>query len=1012
MPPRTKLVANKKKRKQPSGAPSSGAKEPAPVTTDEGLRPPTLQKPAVDRKNLKETWLTKPALLVMEDGVVFMVTGIRKPNTGPWEVVAKSVAAEPVTKAFIVDEVDGSFATQGVKQIIAGCVGGAFKGDGHEALVYRVLHTTDGPQVEFGVVVAPGKRPVGDPVQLTLELFIEKYIRRGRAISPSGDEPDAVFNYEPYPRLMDVLRVGGAFVDDNVATMSRAGAAKVMLAMKDDEGNASETLGGALCDLDALALDLESMYSKEQASPAISKLRGVVGTGSVHGLDLHARGKLIRQLVLPVAAAQETSPAQPATKPKSATLPSAPSKPSNAAGKRKQLEAEIEELLSDDGSDSDNSDDDEETAAETKRAKALSMQEQDKNKRVKSTYRIARQQIDEEDLEGAPEILEPMSLMSATPAGMSQIEAARIIFSEASVRAIIAGDPVPDEVSQLDTAKIAKRCDLMYRRLVDKVGTTWRPIDMKPPRNAATLSDWAEHLLDQVARGPSMGAFKRASEAHAITGGSLSGQARGLFENHAMTTTRPAEGLSGAKLASAVTPTVALALFESQSKFEGIYNRVKSKKPTARCEDVMAEIGDDPADLRLNLTKAMRSNGLVDAAGITTNEGRSLPPYGHGMRRTMLCEVENSIREVADADTTGEISMDAEDVATLAAKVAEASDTFNDFETIARKALGQGAAKADTYQALSDAWAWMQPALRATLVATAQPQREFAAIAHMAAVVNAPPGLSRLSAPEIKDWIEKVKREYKAMMRAFRMHDGDAPSWHVALEIRNSNFQYKALRGALGWKADQGSSSRTDSNREGQREKKAGTKGAGKPNATNGKGGAKAAQDAKTRTTHSKSPTNVASDVSAWKERTASLSDSKFKEVRDAAKEKFKGVCNFFLVAKCSRGKECRLSHDRPAEFEAFLAEHGVKLNGEVRNPSLASTRQPARVQRRASSPPSHTHARAHARRRAIRAGSFSSDSAASSAAIAASVSVASRSARQPESSAHRSSRRAQLTPP
>ena len=76
-----------------------------------------------------------------------------------------------------------------------------------------------------------------------------------------------------------------------------------MLAMKDDEGNANETLGGALCDLDALALDLESIYSKEKASPAISKLRGVVNTGSVHGLDLHARGKLIRQLVLPVAAA-------------------------------------------------------------------------------------------------------------------------------------------------------------------------------------------------------------------------------------------------------------------------------------------------------------------------------------------------------------------------------------------------------------------------------------------------------------------------------------------------------------------------------------------------------------------------------------------------------------------------------------------------------------------------------------------------------------------------------------
>ena len=929
MPPAAKPALTNKKKRKKTGDPPVEAEVATPVSeTDEEPRPPIFETPAVQRKKLVGIWISKPALFVMTDDTIFVASSIRKPKDGPWQLVAKSVASEPATKTFTLNDDDVNLTTQGVKQIIAACIGGSFPGDGHSALVTQAVHTPDGAQVEFRVVLRSGEEPVGDPVRISVSDFSEKYIRRGTiAIDP--DEQDAAFNFEPFPRLTEVLRVGGAFEDAEVSTMPRAAAAQVMLAMQNDEGNASKTLGGAACDLEALAADLELAYSKERSSPTISKLRGVVSTGVVLGLALHARGKLIRQLVLTTPAGE--SPGAPAKKAKVGFFPiapAAPSKQSSTGSKRKAAPVSLEEdLESDDGSDSDNSSEDELTNAEIAKAKALSLEGPDLTKakaKTQSKYKIARKSIEETNMDDSDVgFVAPEGLMSATPPGMSLIDAARIIFSEPAIRRVAACEEVPADVSVQDTPKIAKRCSLMYRRLVDAAGVAWRPADGKPPRDASVLMDWAEYLLDQVARGPS----KKPNTNFGQPSGEHSSSSYTPFslDTQQSSTNKPAEGLTGSKQAAAVSPAVALRLYEGTVHYESVRAPIVAKKPNATCGEVMNAIGDEPSHLRADLSRAMCSNGLVDAAGITTNEGRSFPPYAHAMRRQMLREVEGAIADVADADTTGEISIDADDVASLAAKVAEASDTLEDFDKAARKALGHGAAKTDTYQGVADAWAWNAPALRAMLTANAAPQREFAAISHISAVINAPPGLSRLAPTELKDWVEKVKREVKSMTRTFRMHEGPPPSWHTALEIRNSNFQYKALKGALSKPAEQGSSSGADSS---QKKQKGGGKEKAKPAAGGGKG--KGGGGDKPRAAQDKNAASAQVSMSAWKERTASLSDAKFKEIKDAAAKEFADVCTFYLVAKCSRGKECRRSHDRPAGFEDFLSKHGLKINGEV----------------------------------------------------------------------------------
>ena len=69
--------------------------------------------------------------------------------------------------------------------------------------------------------------------------------------------------------------------------------------------------------------------------------------------------------------------------------------------------------------------------------------------------------------------------------------------------------------------------------------------------------------------------------------------------------------------------------------------------------------------------------------------------------------------------------------------------------------------------------------------------------------------------------------------------------------------------------------------------------------------------------------------VALWTERTKTLPDVKFNEIRDAAKAKWPDCCAFALVAKCNR-QSCPKKHERPTNFEQFLKDHGLKLSGEV----------------------------------------------------------------------------------
>ena len=94
------------------------------------------------RKELTKFWLTKKALILKEDGSVFVAESIKKPKDEEWQLVAKATDPDTPRAIFTIDK--ERLRAEGIQQIIPDFMGGTFTGEGHRALVTRVLHRKPG----------------------------------------------------------------------------------------------------------------------------------------------------------------------------------------------------------------------------------------------------------------------------------------------------------------------------------------------------------------------------------------------------------------------------------------------------------------------------------------------------------------------------------------------------------------------------------------------------------------------------------------------------------------------------------------------------------------------------------------------------------------------------------------------------------------------------------------------------------------------------------------------------
>ena len=346
-------------------------------------------------------------------------------------------------------------------------------------------------------------------------------------------------------------------------------------------------------------------------------------------------------------------------------------------------------------------------------------------------------------------------------------------------------------------------------------------------------------------------------------------------------------------------------------------------------------IGECPSSLRADMQRGMTSNSRVDDPGETEPTRRSHHPHVHLARRTLHREIEAAIRAVAASDTTQEVVIDPDVVSKLSASTAEASITFAEFSAAGRTALGKAASRPHTPAALVEGWSWMHPALLALLKGIGAERADIQALDEISNRINAPPGLqARLPPDELTDYIEKILRLWKQMMREFRTEDERVtklPSIKACMTQLEPNLQYKTLKAALtapdqhaqppARPADRGKRDRPEPHHAQQpaaRQPRA-------PTPPPAKGGQGTQQQPRTSAA---SPTP--SGATAWKERKQVLPDAKFNEVRQAAAKRWPATCAYYLVAKCSRA-DCSFKHERPMDFENFLTEHKLNLDGSAK---------------------------------------------------------------------------------
>lgn len=117
---------------------------------------------------------------------------------------------------------------------------------------------------------------------------------------------------------------------------------------------------------------------------------------------------------------------------------------------------------------------------------------------------------------------------------------------------------------------------------------------------------------------------------------------------------------------------------------------------------------------------------------------------------------------------TQEVVIDSDLVSKLAVAAQDGTVSLADFASATRSALRSAAAKQGTQMALVEAWSWMCAAIEAALKAVGAPRADVQTLDEISNKVNAPPGLARFPPADLADWIEKVLRVWKQMMRDFR----------------------------------------------------------------------------------------------------------------------------------------------------------------------------------------------------------------------------------------------------
>ena len=788
------------------------------------------------------------------------------------------------------------------KQIIFGALAGTFQAEGvHAKITGLAVAAGKLAQVQYDVVDSDGDSLFSaDP--MPIGQFFKDF--HGTPGSASGQVQ--MFDFQPYPQLLGVMRAAGAIPE--VSTTLPTDQARTFL--EGIQGGGGANSGD---DLSAIAAAAEAAAKAEKASPALRKLKRAASAGGMASAPLEKKAKVVRSLAMNLKASEELPP-PPSAGPESGARKRAAKKPKTNKPRPPGDQATQPEDSSND-SDSGSSDDEDDEPGGAPAAAAANAAAQPPKRPRPAAAAAANKSVSFLD---APEEEAPL-LTQFTPPGSSQVAAARVIFEQLEVREAARCAAVPPEadIQQDQQHRLAIRYDMALGRLREGLGSRWQAgrFHAANPQSVADLERLAEELLDAVITSPKQPATPGQQPAGA--GGSSGADAGSSGQQPGR---KPAEGISADKRAAAVLPGTAQSLHAHESRIQ------QATADGKKMADVTALISDGPAQLRDELRRALASNGSVDNQGEVELERRALPPSATKAGRMLGGAVALTLEAVPKADVTGQLSMTYAAAEELARKVVEGRGTWDVFDQAAAAMRPGGKQKgADDRQRLQETWSLVKPAYSALQSALAV---DDPGIAKMDARLQAAESQSRLSPEELSRWAGKVLSTMVGNMAKFRLGLCGVSRLDDALPEHESSYTFDAHARAFEQRRkadldrrDQDRRRREEGGRYGK-----GTKGKGK--GKEDKGGKRGGP---TDYSAEPPPPKPKGSPSGWPEKKVTIPDSKFGSLKAAALAKYKDTCAIWLIGKCTNDRCSRKHEPRPTDFEQFLSDNELKLDGSAK---------------------------------------------------------------------------------
>jgi hypothetical protein len=830
---------------------------------------------------LNKVWVRNNALLELEGGLLKMVERVTMTRGAPYELVARSnfqatdrdVRASDEFRCKISDLISGS--ANNVKSVLFGFLGVPFVTAPRKGEEVVDVHGIDGSIREVSVLAwaGEGRRPALATAQKISAADLLKKVKVKAIGKVARSEPQVAVR--GLPLIAEALQASGLGGNGCLAaTPARQFLAGVL--DKDTSSWPVATMEARLRELQ------EKMHEQRGPQPP---WRWARESGILRDMPALQAGEALKNMYW----------ARP--------------KASNSE-RRKRGRPAVEE----DGSEGEQRRDDEDTTSSSEDDEEDADAEEP---RTAATNRRQAQDMDDGDSEVEEQVLprkrrEGASAFEAiVPAGMDQLEAARIFFDSKKIQEVATCEEVPAVIFDGYREALIMRYVRAFDRLCTQIGKDWLP-------TSRLLSAIELHLL-------------REDVIHIILSGyggraaPEAGQQLGREE----TRLKPDKGLDLAQAAEAVPAVVAERLHSAAPRLQAMWDEHRED-----LERALPALHEDK--IRADLARALVSNGKVDAEGETLVQRKSLPPIAHVMRRALIELVKGALEAVPAADESGEQYLLASTAMALAGDAVKGKMVWATWLKASKEMMGKSVAKGGSFEEMLDAFRLMEAAWTLVVELLFDSRRDpgigriqsYLGPAARAQVARLSEDDAADHAAQLTKWLQRVLGSWEAAIRTFRSSsqlpglEGTGvmfPSVSKCVEDNGSRYQFQASvvallarmpkapsrEGTRGWQAP--AQQRRGAKRTAQ--KQAGEKSQRRQ----GRDGEKEGEE---RETKRRKEDGARPQVESKKEGDATslkFSPAKWREMS----QKWPEVCRFFLKGSCTR-ENCKFKHEKPADFEAW----------------------------------------------------------------------------------------------